>query len=49
MSQSRPEQSALDAMTSGDPDYLAIAPIRAAALANGRLIESSQLLPEIEP
>jgi hypothetical protein len=49
MSQSRPEQSALDAMTSGDPDYLAIAPICAAALADGRLIGSYQLLPEIKP
>ncbi|MEE4283093.1 MAG: hypothetical protein V2I41_14200 [Pseudomonadales bacterium] len=49
MSQSRPEQSALDAMTSGGPDYQAIAPLHAAALAEGRLIESSELLGEIEP
>jgi uncharacterized protein (DUF1330 family) len=32
-----------------DPDYQAIAPIRAAALADSRLIESSQLLPKLEP
>jgi uncharacterized protein (DUF1330 family) len=30
-----------------DPDYQAIAPIRAAALADSRLIESSQLLPKL--
>lgn len=30
-----------------DPDYQAIAPIRAAALADSRLIETSQLLPKI--
>lgn len=29
-----------------DPDYLAIAPIRAAALADSRLLEMSQLLPK---
>ncbi len=29
----------------GDPDYQAIAPIRAAALADSRLIETDQLLP----
>jgi len=29
-----------------DPDYQAIAPIRAAALADSRLIETSQLLPK---
>lgn len=29
----------------GDPDYLAIAPIRAASLADSRLIELTQLLP----
>jgi uncharacterized protein (DUF1330 family) len=29
-----------------DPDYQAIAPIRAAALADSRLIEMSQLLPK---
>jgi uncharacterized protein (DUF1330 family) len=29
-----------------DPDYLAIAPYRAAALADSRLIELSQLLPK---
>lgn len=29
-----------------DPDYLAIAPIRAAALADSRLIEMDQLLPK---
>jgi uncharacterized protein (DUF1330 family) len=29
-----------------DPDYRAIAPIRAAALADSRLIEMSQLLPK---
>lgn len=28
-----------------DPDYQAIAPIRAAALANSRLAETTQLLP----
>lgn len=28
-----------------DPDYLAISPIRAAALADSRLIETKQLLP----
>ncbi len=28
-----------------DPDYLAIAPIRAAGLADSRLIETTQLLP----
>eukprot|EP00439_Symbiodinium_sp_Y106_P089539 s1_g2075.t1 len=28
-----------------DPDYLAIAPIRAAALADSRLVEMTQLLP----
>ena len=28
-----------------DPDYLAIAPIRAAALADSRLVELTQLLP----
>ncbi|MGE0623174.1 MAG: DUF1330 domain-containing protein [Pseudomonadales bacterium] len=28
-----------------DPDYLAIAPIRAAALADSRLVETTQLLP----
>ncbi len=28
-----------------DPDYQAIAPIRAAALADSRLIETTQLLP----
>ncbi len=31
-----------------DPDYQAIAPIRAAALADSRLVESSQLLPRPE-
>ncbi|WOF74112.1 DUF1330 domain-containing protein [Parvibaculaceae bacterium PLY_AMNH_Bact1] len=31
-----------------DPDYLAIAPIRAAALADSRLVEMSQLLPRAE-
>jgi uncharacterized protein (DUF1330 family) len=30
-----------------DPDYQAIAPIRAAALADSRLIEMSQLLPRV--
>jgi len=30
-----------------DPDYQAIAPIRAAALADSRLIEMSQLLPKV--
>lgn len=30
-----------------DPDYLAIAPIRAAALADSRLIEMTQLLPRV--
>ena len=49
MSQNRPEQSALDGMTSGDLDYQGIAPIRAAARADSRLIELSQLLPSIEP
>lgn len=29
-----------------DPDYLAIAPIRVAALADSRLVEMSQLLPK---
>ena len=29
-----------------DPDYLAIAPIRAAALADSRLVEMSQILPK---
>ena len=29
-----------------DPDYLAIAPIRAAALADSRIIETTQLLPK---
>ncbi len=29
----------------GDPDYLAISPIRAAALADSRLVELTQLLP----
>lgn len=29
-----------------DPDYLAIAPIRAAALADSRIIEMTQLLPK---
>lgn len=29
-----------------DPDYLAIAPIRAAALADSRLVEMEQLLPK---
>jgi hypothetical protein len=29
-----------------DPDYQMIAPIRAAALADSRLIETSQLLPK---
>lgn len=29
-----------------DPDYLAIAPIRAAALADSRLVEMTQLLPK---
>ena len=29
-----------------DPDYLAIAPIRAAALADSRIIETAQLLPK---
>ncbi len=29
-----------------DPDYLAIAPMRAAALADSRLVEMSQLLPK---
>lgn len=36
-------QKFLDMMS--DPDYQAIAPIRAAALADSRLIEMSQLLP----
>lgn len=31
----------------GDPDYQAIAPIRAAALADSRLIEMEQLLPKV--
>ncbi|MCP5027728.1 MAG: DUF1330 domain-containing protein [Actinomycetia bacterium] len=31
-----------------DPDYQAIAPIRAAALADSRLVESTQLLPKSE-
>ena len=31
-----------------DPDYQAIAPIRAAALADSRLIEMGQLLPRVE-
>ncbi len=30
-----------------DPDYQAIAPIRAAALADSRLIETTQLLPHV--
>ena len=30
-----------------DPDYLEIAPIRAAALSDSRLIEMSQLLPKV--
>lgn len=30
-----------------DPDYLAIAPIREAALADNRLIETRQLLPKL--
>ena len=30
-----------------DPEYQAIAPIRAAALADSRLIEMSQLLPQV--
>jgi len=30
----------------GDPDYQAIAPIRAAALADSRLVETTQLLPK---
>ncbi len=30
-----------------DPDYLAIAPVRAAALADSRLVEMSQLLPKV--
>jgi len=30
-----------------DPDYQAIAPIRAAALADSRLVETEQLLPKI--
>jgi uncharacterized protein (DUF1330 family) len=29
-----------------DPDYQAIAPLRAAALADSRLLESQQLLPK---
>ncbi len=29
-----------------DPDYQAIAPIRSAALADSRLVESTQLLPK---
>jgi uncharacterized protein (DUF1330 family) len=29
-----------------DPDYLAIAPMRAAALADSRLVEMSQILPK---
>ncbi|MEC9345167.1 MAG: DUF1330 domain-containing protein [Pseudomonadota bacterium] len=29
-----------------DPDYLAISPIRAAALADSRLVETTQLLPK---
>ncbi|MFT4819940.1 MAG: hypothetical protein ACI8PP_001754 [Candidatus Pseudothioglobus sp.] len=32
-----------------DPDYLAIAPMRAAALADSRLIEMDQLVPRIKP
>ena len=31
-----------------DPDYQKIAPIRAAALADSRLIETTQLLPRAE-
>lgn len=31
----------------GDPDYQAIAPIRAAALADSRLVEMEQLLPKV--
>lgn len=30
-----------------DPDYKAIAPMRAAALADSRLVESTQLLPKL--
>ncbi|WP_420622077.1 DUF1330 domain-containing protein [Candidatus Poriferisodalis sp.] len=30
-----------------DPDYLAIAPIRAAALEDSRIIETTQLLPRV--
>ena len=41
MSQSGSEQSALDVMTSGDPDYQVI--------ALSRLIESPQLLRKIGP
>ena len=39
-----PSRSAFVAMFN-DPDYQAIAPIRAAALADSRLIETKQLLP----
>ena len=39
-----PTRSAFIAMLR-DPDYQAIAPIRAAALADSRLIETAQLLP----
>ncbi|WP_428115566.1 hypothetical protein [Candidatus Poriferisodalis sp.] len=36
----------IDAVAEGDPDYLAIAPIRAAALADSRIIETLLLLPK---
>lgn len=39
-----PKRSLFLAMI-GDPDYQAIAPIRAAALADSRLVETKQLLP----
>ena len=38
-------QSFIDMLN--DPDYQAIAPMRAAALADSRLVESSQLVPKL--
>ncbi|MGI9595104.1 MAG: DUF1330 domain-containing protein [Acidimicrobiales bacterium] len=42
-----PSRAAFVSMMS-DPDYQAIAPIRAAALADSRLIETDQLLPKLD-
>ena len=42
-----PKRSDFIAMVN-DPDYQAIAPMRAAALADSRLVETTQLLPKVD-